>query len=133
MPQFIINRNNMQDVREMCAFFAKEHKYEIERLTWQRGVLEKKEFHFFCVRFERSNKAAKKIEQELMLWHIDAKARYNYIIDAMRICLLIEHLTNECAFEEMHVNSRDMDMVVSYYRQHNPVEHVVYDDDFIQF
>lgn len=133
MSQLIINRNNMQDVRDMCAFFAKEHKYEIERLAWQRGVLEKKEFHFFCVRFERSNKAAKKIEQELMLWHSDAKSRYNYLIDAVQMCLLVEALTTEHAFEEMHVNSRDMGIVVSYYRLHNPIEHVVYDDDFIPY
>lgn len=133
MSQFIINRNNMQDVREMCAFFAKEHKYEIERLAWQRGVLEKKEFHFFCVRFERGNKAVRKIEQELMLWHSDAKARYNHMIDAYHMCLLVEALTSEHLFEEMHVNSVDMGIVVDYFRIYALVGHVVYDDDFILY
>ena len=133
MSQFIINRNNMQDVREMCAFFAKEHKYEIERLAWQRGVLEKKEFKYWSVHFDNRRKNVKKIEDQLQSWLKQAKVRYNYLIDAVHMCMLVERLTKEHSFEEMHVNSVDMDIVVSYYRQHNPVEHIVYDDDFIPY
>lgn len=133
MSQFIINRNNMQDVREMCAFFAKEHKYEIERLAWQRDVLEIKQLKYWSVHSSNRLKNVKKIEDGLNSWLKQVKARYNYLIDAMQMCLLVERLTNEYAFEEMHVDSRDMDIVVSYYRTHNPVEHVVYDDDFIPY
>ena len=133
MSQFIINRNNMQYVREMCAFFAKEHKYEVERLAWQRDVLERKAFKYWRVYFDNRRKNVKKIEDGLNSWFGDAKVRYNYLIDAVQMCLLVEALTTEHAFEEMHVNSRDMDIVVSYYRTHNPIEHVVYDDDFIPY
>jgi len=133
MSQFIINRNNMQDVREMCAFFAKEHKYEIERLAWQHDVLEVKQLKYWSVHSSNRLKNVKKIEDGLNSWLKQVKARYNYLIDAVQMCLLVERLTDEYAFEEMHVDSRDMDIVVSYYRLHNLVEHVVYDDDFIPY
>lgn len=133
MSQFIINRNNMQDVREMCAFFAKQHKYEIERLAWQRDVLERKAFKYWSVHFDNRRKNTKKIEDELNSWFGDVKARYNHIIDAYNLSLHVQYMTDHDCFVSLQVDSVDIEMVINYYRLHNPVEHVVYDDDFIPY
>lgn len=133
MSQFIINRNNMQDVREMCAFFAKEHRYEIERLAWQRNVLERKAFKYWCVYFDNRRKSVEKIKDELNCWFGDAKARYNHIIDAYNLAQHVLNMTDSGCLVSLKVDSIDMEMVINYYRLHNPVEHVVYDDDFIPY
>lgn len=133
MSQFIINRNNMQDVREMCAFFAKEHKYEIERLAWQRDVLADKACKFWLNAFNGKGGKWGKTSWEIRDWKDDTKARYNHIADAYSLAKHVVNMTESGCLISLQVDSKDIEMVINYYRTHNPVEHVVYDDDFIMF
>lgn len=115
MSQFIINRDNMQDVREMCAFFAKQHKYEIERLAWQRDVLADKACKFWLNAFNGKSGKWGKTSWEIRDWKDDVKARYNHITDAYSLSLHVLNMTDHDCFVSLQVDSKDMEMVMDYF------------------
>ena len=58
--QYTVNKHNMSKVVEMCVLFIKHHQREVDRLSWQKVVLERKEFNYFrigCDTFSKKTKA----------------------------------------------------------------------------
>ena len=71
--QYTVNKHNMNKVVEMCTLFIKHHQREVDRLSWQKVVLEAKEFKYFRIGFDSFSKKTKAICSELRDWGNESK------------------------------------------------------------
>jgi hypothetical protein len=111
----------------MCCLYADHHKREVERLKWQIKALENVSLRYWRIRMDCWSSKTRDIayarEKELEQWETENKKRYNKIADAYHLALHVASLYGKTTFphyvfEEMHVNSVDMEMVVSYAYKH---------------
>lgn len=122
MNTFVINKNNVNEIYKMCCLYADHHKREAERLKWQNKVLEDKFDKYFWAKLELGSQWEQRA-RELNDWWEESKQRYNKIADAYHLALHVASLVGRTTFpqyifEEMHVNSVDMEIIVAYAYKH---------------
>lgn len=122
MNTFVINKNNVKEIYKMCCLYADHHKREVERLRWQNKVLDRKRNALTWAKIERGGAFDNRLK-EITDWWLDGKMRYNRIVDAYHLALHVASLVGRTTFpqyifEEMHVNSVDMEIIMSYAYKH---------------
>lgn len=124
MSTFIINKNNIEEIFGMCCLFISHNEKKLERLKQQSNSLSNISLRFWRVRLDcwsgKTRNIATTIENELCQWMKDSDSLYNHLIDAFRLAENVVSLYCKGyeEFEEMHVNSVDMEIIVSYAYKH---------------